>query len=116
MMNNKILREVVAAYGDAGGYSASKKRNLNFKASEFVTRDEAFAIMDKALPRGYNEFRAGLLNYFHIKQKFMIAREGSVCLYVWTPPDSDIIFPSMEELQADEMTRQEDGTMRIWWD
>jgi hypothetical protein len=113
-MNTKVFNEVKRAYGDCN--SNSKERNLNFISSEFVTRDEAFNILDKAIPKGYNDFRAGLLNYFHAKQKFKIAREGSVCLYVYTPKDLDYSFPSMEELKVDEMDTTDDGLVRLWWD
>lgn len=106
-MNKKILKEVKNAYGDLNDL---KDRNLNFKASAFVSRDEAFAILDETV-KGYNEFRPALINYFHKDHKIQIAREGSVCLYV---QGKDL--PSQRELGADEYDVMEDGTTRIWWD
>ena len=106
-MNKKILKEVRNAYGDLNDL---KVRNLNFQASEFVSRDEAFAILDEVV-KSYNEFRPSLINYFHKDHKIKIAREGSVCLYV---QGKDL--PSQRELMADEYDTMEDGSTRIWWD
>lgn len=111
-MSSKVLKEVRAAYSDCNDMKV--ERNLSYKAQEFVSRDEAFSIMESALPRGYNEFRASLINYFHKDHKFKIAREGSVCLYVL--PKDGIDMPSMEELKADEYGMEDDGTLRVWWD
>lgn len=107
-MNNKILKEVTDAYGDLNNL---KTQNLGFKASEFVPRDTAFAIIEKAISRGYNEFNPSLIKKFGKDTEIQIAREGSVCLYV---KGNDL--PTLEELNADEYHNLSDGTTRIWWD
>lgn len=107
-MNKKILKEVTEAYGDLNDL---KTRNLDFRASKFVPRDSAFQIIEKAISKGYNEFRPSLIKKFGKDTKIQIAREGSVCLYV--KGDN---LPSRKELNADEYHSLSDGTTRIWWD
>jgi hypothetical protein len=108
-----IKNEVIEAYCDCNvnlpWEETSKRRNLNFRASEAVSRDEAVNIAARAIPGGYNAFEAVKLKLLPSNVKVQFAREGSVCLYV-TPALEEI--PAME---ADEWDSKGNET-RIWWD
>ena len=113
---NKVLKEVMNAYSDCNEVSKSE-RNLNFLASDFVTVNEAIAIMDKAIG-SYNEFEPKLLDYFNVEGfdvKIKIAREYSVCIYVSGVPENLVIDKWHNELKADEVDREGD-LVRVWWD
>lgn len=112
-MNKKVKSEVKTAYKDCWSTGDWSDRNLNFHASEFVSKADAIAILNECLPDGgYNEFEPSLLNLFSDNTLFQIAREYSVCLYV----KGDTKNVSKAALKADEMSLQKDGTTRIWWD
>ena len=106
-----LLKEVKEAYADCWlpFEEGEKRRNLDFRASTDCSPAEAFAILKKAIPGGYNEFTASLLKKFDEGCRITIAREGSVCLYVKGTP------PSREELKADEWD-EVGKEVRIWWD
>jgi hypothetical protein len=110
-MNTKLKAAIMKAYADChmDWEKGAKLRNLDFCASEFVSRDEAFKILSEAIPGGYNAFNANLLLAFPKNARFQIAREGSVCLYV-----TGKNLPSAEKVSADE----KDGSkvVRYWWD
>lgn len=110
-MNTTVEKEVKAAYTDCwmDGDEAYKLRNLHFRASSPVSRDEAREIMQKYVP-GYNAFEPELIKKFPKDSQIVIAREGSVCLYVKASK-----YPSVKAVKADE--RDRDGEfMRYWWD
>lgn len=110
-----IRKAVLLAYGDAHPGGNNTTRNLDFRASASVSRDEAIAILKEAITNGYNEFVPELLEKLPPDARVTIAREGSVCVYVngTLPPDSAY----QDSLKADEMdynaARHE---TRIWWD
>ena len=108
-----IRKEVKNAYADCwmGWNKGVKIRNLDFEASAPVSRLEAYHILSEAIPDGYNEFTAKLILDFPTSAVFIIAREGSVCLYV--KGDG---LPSREDLKADEYDSIHGGWTRIWWD
>lgn len=110
-MNKEIEQEVMLAYADCRDHSdyAMEIRNLEFKASDFVSRDEAKRILLKANVY-YNAFEPDLLNRFPKDCKIKIAREGSVCLYV-----KGNKLPKARSF-ADEIDKWDDGTVRYWWD
>lgn len=127
-MNTALLNEVKEAYADCWlediHGAGMARRNLDFKASEFCSPAEAKAIMEQAVPHGYNGFHPSLLEAFPDDCKILIAREGSVCMYVHFIVYDDM--PSQSALQADEYdevkagswgaTDKTIGTIRIWWD
>ena len=76
------LRAYADCHGNDSFEVTSKLRNLDFRASAAVTRDEAVAIMAKAIEYEYNEFDAELLNQLPDNALVTIARESSVCIYV----------------------------------
>ncbi len=110
-----ILDEVREAYADCWlpWKEGSKRRNLNFRASQPVSRDEAREILQEAIPRGYNAFQASLLLQLPGEARITIAREGSVCIYVQGQLPETLQRP----LLADEWNynSRRDET-RIWWD
>lgn len=73
-------------------------RNLQFRASRAVKPETAYKIMKRACP-GYNEFDCELIKLFPDDCKIVIAREGSVCLYV-QPGETKL--PTRAKLKADE--------------
>lgn len=114
-MNKKIELEVMKAYSDCTDKNferAIKTRNLDFKASEPVMRDEAIRIMKKAIPGGYNLFEADILKAIPADREIVIAREGSPCVYVKGDELSASVGHSMT---CDELTFDFNET-RIWWD
>ena len=106
----QIENEVMTAYCDCNNQHPFNCRNLNFRASGAVSRDDAARILSKAIPDGYNEFNFSLLNKFPRNAQFVIAREGSVCLYI-----SGDELPSAAKVLADEKS-QEGVETRFWWD
>ena len=109
-----VLAETMLAYADAHESKLSEAeayriRNLNFRASASVTRDEAVKIMEKACP-GYNEFEPALLKLLPEDSRIVIAREGSVCMYI----NGEVA--KNEQLKADEFDYESSGFTRIWWD
>lgn len=92
----------------AKAYDGSDTR---WKSKTMLNKRDAMAIMKQALPGGYNEFKAELIDKLPSDAKIQIAREGSVCLYVKTSTK-----PSRLSLKADELMEVEPGTYRIWWD
>lgn len=111
-MNKVVDSEMTMAYGDCNGIWPD--RDLNFQASEKVNVEDAVQIMCKALDvpedtEGYNCFKPSLLRLLPEDSKIILAREGSVCVYVegkveYTP-----------KLECDEFSF-DDGYTRIWWD
>jgi hypothetical protein len=102
------------AYADAHGdrpFSETESiRNLDFRAHAPVIRDDAVAIMREACP-GYNEFKPDLLNLLPVKAQVLLAREGSVCIYVSGE------LPANPLMLADEWNYYpESDQTRIWWD
>jgi hypothetical protein len=122
MSKKELLIEVMKSYADCNSYI--KGRNLDYRASEAVNSDDLIEIINKAIPDGYNNFNSQSLNQiasiFGIKAQYWIARENSPCLYVKPDPTKIVWFNrpriGVEELGADEMTLQPDGTIRLWWD
>lgn len=110
---DKIRAEVIKAYADQtmSSNKADAIRNLHFKASKAVTVARAKAILSVAIPDGYNEFSADLLDEFPEDVSVVIARENSVALYV-----SGNNLPSKRAVSASKYSRLDDGSVRYWWD
>ena len=112
----KVTAEVMKAYSDCHmeWEEGSKLRNLNFKASAPVSRDDAVAIMEKALGRGgsYNDFEPSLLKHLPEDAEVWLARESSVCVYV----RSNSTTQWLHKMSADEADVAEDDLIRMWWD
>ena len=109
----KVSSEVSKAYGDCwkgGNYS---ERNLDFLASEWLTRNEAFRIMSKYVT-GYNAFEPSLIMQLPPDAQVMIARKCSVCLFVKTAINIDI-STCIESLKCDGADYNK-GELSIWWD
>jgi hypothetical protein len=115
-MNKQIEKEVALAYSDCHGdkpfEETEKTRNLSFRASAPVSRDEAVRIMEKYVP-GYNAFSPSLLEHLPKDSQVTIAREGSVCVYVKSKTKLSLVEGT--KLLADEVDDVE-GMTRLWWD
>lgn len=128
-----VEEEVMAAYSDCNQDSykyGSGERNLHFRASEQVSVEEAQRIMEKAIPGGYNAFKADLLDHLPTECKVQIAREYSVCIYVEFT--EEVSRPSlfdagrdawaaMNAAEVDRVQEYSDVTtdgfiVRFWWD
>ena len=102
----KIAREVNQAYCDSNPEvpfdETMTKRNLNFKASAAVPKDEAVKIMTDALfcespeEQGYNNFKPIFL--------------GKI------PEGKTLRKGFAKRVKIDECDTQPDGTIRLWWD
>ena len=103
--------EVLLAYSDCHEREGYGERNLNFKATQKVSRDTAVDIMTIAVPHGYNEFKASHLQKLPGNAVITIAREYSVCIYVEGQVKR---VPGMkaDEWSYDPATNE----TRIWWD
>ena len=108
-----IALEVGEAYADGliEDYpEGMRRRSLDFHASRAVPAPVAAAIMTVAVPDGYNSFEGSLLT--RIKGDVILAREGSVCVYL-------VKGATIEgELLEDENDPARDGSgnTRLWWD
>ena len=113
-----VRKEVIKAYSDCNRFNYGE-RNLNFRALRAVTVPTAVSIMKDAIGGGYNEFEPELLfelNELFTKPKVVLAREGSVCVYVKGRLKSDLTDTMVARyLTADESDRTPKG-YRIWWD
>jgi hypothetical protein len=92
----------------AKGYSGS---TTVWKDTTMLSKKDAMNIMKQALPNGYNEFKAELIDKLPADSKIQIAREYSVCLYVKTNTKL-----SKASLKADELDNIGNGVYRVWWD
>lgn len=96
----------------AKAYGSNKHgSNIEWKNTAMFSKKDAMNIMKQALPDGYNDFKAELIDKLPADAKIQIAREGSVCLYVKTTTKL-----SKASLKADELHQVEPGLYRIWWD
>lgn len=105
-------------------------RQLDFRAESVVTVDEAVEIMTEALELdaaedlGYGEFAPSLLRALPMGTMVLLAREGSVCVYVQVPEGEKFTrLDGIRTMCADEFTSHEDapnrvpvGMIRLWWD
>lgn len=120
---NRILIECCSAYSDCNSRYGLGPRDLAFKASSFVTVEEAVSILEEALcedvstPPSYNGFNPDLLMNLPKGSLVRIAREGSVCVYV---KNTKLSLKQMNKLSKEFMHIDEidivDDTYRLWWD
>ena len=123
----KIAREVNQAYCDSNPEvpfdETMTKRNLNFKASAAVPKDEAVKIMTDALflddPdfEGYNAFKPSVLGRLPSGSMVTLAREGSVCAYVKLPEGAKLPSGFARKCKIDECDyNPETNEWRLWFD
>lgn len=114
MMTNEH-NDVANAYADCwmSWEDGSRLRDLSFRAVAALPRDKAIDALRQAIPGGYNEFRAELLEALPETAEITIAREGSVCIYV-----KGRLQPELERaLRCDEFDyNPKTDETRIWWD
>ena len=85
--------------------------DMLWKSKTVLSKKEAMDIMKQALPDGYNDFRAELIDKLPSDAKIQLGREYSVCMYVKTSSK-----PSKASLKADELDMIEKNFYIIWWD
>lgn len=117
---------VAEAYADCWDYKNGRifdaqawqdvcvRRNLYFRASEWLARDEAQWVMQQWV-KGYNSFQPDLLSRLPAKARILIAREGSVAIYVRNVAR----LPTARRMEADEKFAVNLGgafCVRYWWD
>ena len=110
-----VRRQVKTAYYDCwceNFEKAKKHRNLSFQASDYVTVKEAQEILSSIVP-GYNNFNTGLLDHLPYDAKVLIAREGSVCLYIKGQVTEEMAF---DKMGVDEFDDEGGLGFRLWWD
>lgn len=117
MTNDTLVKiETCHAYDEATG-------QMMFKASQPVQIPAAVEIMKVALstsltPGFYNEFEPKLLRKLPKDSMVTLAREYSVCVYVKLPEGHIVknISSLRRKMRADEISIEDDKTIRIWWD
>jgi hypothetical protein len=121
-IKQKVKKEVGRAYADCwmkDFEKAEKIRNLNFIASQPLSKADAIKVMNDCV-EGYNKFTPGLLDHLPDDSNITIAREGSVCMYIDSKELSKFSNGELEKLQAkmgaDELEHTHGSTFRIWWD
>ena len=127
IIKERVLNETLLAYADAHKSKLTEERimqlrNLDFRASKTISRNEAIEIMGKAIDNGYNLFEAKLLKHLPADSRIYLAREGSVCIYVGGNLDSRL----QKKMKVDEFNyTHSDGRVgkysipgftRLWWD
>jgi hypothetical protein len=107
----KVLHDLRIAYGDVASGAKLEDRRLWFNAGCWLSREEAAAVMQLAMPE-YNVFQPQLLLKLPIGTRVMLGREGSVCCYI-----DRHISPrrAHASLWADDRERVGGGCYRLWW-
>lgn len=109
---------IIQAYSDCC-ISDTKGRNLDFKAARAVNGMDAIRIMSVATPHGYNDFDSSVLaevvEYFGEGAEYTLARENSVCVYVKVH-GRHWLNRKPRTFRVDEISVEDDGTFRLWWD
>lgn len=104
-VNETVRRSTLIAYNE-------DTRNLYFHAVSPVDKKTAIKIMEEACP-GYNAFTPDLLKLLPEDCQIILAREGSVCIYVI----GDV--PNTVEADECDYIKHEypwDNVTRFWWD
>lgn len=112
-------------------YEEGESRNLNIRGVP-CNLDEWNAIMQAAVPEGYNDFEvekvynilATMPGMMEEDRVFFIpGREGSVVVYIWTKGDKELANQIGRFLQSEkralrfqEIHKQKDDLIRLWWD
>lgn len=116
--------EISRAFSDCHGTEKEqtegmKRRNLDFRSSYLLTREQAVKVMSKYC-KSYNEFRPDLLEHLPFGCLVRIAREGSAAVYVETETGLPIMQVAAEKMLADEFdlhqTIGDRKVYRFWWD
>ena len=114
-MSDKVAQQVMLAYGDCNNLIS---RNLDWRASEFVSRDKAISIMKRYVP-SYNDFEPDLLLNLPEDCHIRLAREASVCMYVMTDEKPDARLMKVDEISEDVEIIENNVMVkiwRLWWD
>lgn len=137
--DHPVYAEVATAYADCGLSDYDDEvwqiRNIGFRASQAVNAAMAKAIMQDVC-NSYNDFDCKIFDLFPDDCQIVLAREGSVCIYV---SSGNKPLPTREQIEAQEynvMTHTKfgqgtyqgsfdgrstpyggfEGETRIWWD
>jgi hypothetical protein len=114
-----VARETMLAYADCcmEGTPHEGQRNLHYHAARPVPAAVGMEIMRAAVPDGYNGFTYDLIG--EIKGDVILAREGSVCVYVPLPGTApDLGEDERDETEAFVPDKEPIGhkAVRLWWD
>ena len=90
--------------------SAYDGSQMFWRETNFVKKADAVKLVKAGMPEGYNEFNAEVLAKLPDDAQIQFAREYSPCIYVKGTK------PSKAALKADEISKEDDGTFRVWWD
>jgi hypothetical protein len=117
MRLSMVKAEVKTAYADCApdaGQETYGIRKLDFRAPYSVSKEQAIQILRKEIPHGYNLFNAQLLKHLPDNARVTIAREGSVCIYVFLDgsPLHENKAMKYDEFYYNPQTQE----TRIWWD
>lgn len=107
------------AYSDCRGAPIGyETRELHFRAREAVSFPTAVAILRMAISAGYNDFSVDRLEKLlgGLNLRVVIAREFSVCLYLFSSISTLVRVQKLIKNEAQEIDFQPDGSLRLWWD
>jgi hypothetical protein len=110
-VNEAVRRSVLVAYNE-------DTRQLDFRAMSPVSIDVAVKIMAEALgvsenEEGYNSFKPSILRKLPKGSQIILAREGSVCVYVQGNVKNTVKADEHEYIEARYPLR---NVTRLWWD
>jgi hypothetical protein len=110
-VNEAVRRSVLVAYNE-------DTRQLDFRAVSPVSIDTAVKIMSEALgvsedEEGYNSFRPDMLRKLPKDSQIILAREGSVCVYVNGNVKNTVEADEHQYIASRYPLRD---VTRLWWD
>lgn len=134
--NNDAVKSVMNIFSDCHGNDSNASRCLN--ALVKLNARDLIEASKKAIPRGYNGFKAdlipkilfelikdreGLVDNESLKSidrdyTFYFGREGSPVLYVKSKHRfwMEDLIPVFKASKADEQSVESDGSLRFWYD
>ena len=120
MKKSKKFVAVVKAYADCNSMGFDEnERNLDFKSSSYFNAGELIEVMSTAIEGGYNLYDKDVLKEVvetFNGARYKPAREGSPCIYVYPEKNSRVWLHKDFGGIADEVSLENDGSIRLWWD
>lgn len=115
---------VTECLADAAWEKAARERTLEWRSDSRIPLQDA-AVCYASIVEGYNEFRPYMIA--HLGAVFADcdievtpAREFSVAVYLHVPDKPGLRTRveafAQSNVQADVVSWQDDGTLRVWWD
>lgn len=123
-MDKVLEKEIRKTFADCqsryADFDVTKNiRRLDWKATQPVSGNEVREALSAICVDGYNAFDpvnvADAILTVDPEAEVIVAREGSVCLYIKTTHNK-LMMMALNNEAADEADVQTDGSIRFWWD